>query len=95
MKQRIQSGFNILDETLFLSCIPEEQRKSSVSITVSPFAKDAWIITDGTNVGVMKSIGEAVRDYGIDIVTIGIVPSEFKQYWNYLELEKVIKGTKK
>ena len=45
--------------------------------------------------GVMKSIGEAVRLYGIDIVTIGIVPSEYKHYWNDLDLKKVSKGTKK
>ena len=38
----------------------------------------------------MKSIGEAVRDYGnenkADVVTMGIVPSEYKSYWDYLRI---------
>lgn len=38
----------------------------------------AWIVTGGTNLGVMKHVGEAVRDYGLTsansspIVAIGI-----------------------
>ena len=38
---------------------------------------DAWIITGGTNYGVMKYIGQAVRDHrhttGDEVVVIGIV----------------------
>lgn len=38
----------------------------------------AWIITGGTNAGVMKHVGEAVRDYGLvsastnPIIVIGV-----------------------
>ncbi|KAK7482390.1 hypothetical protein BaRGS_00026409, partial [Batillaria attramentaria] len=38
----------------------------------------AWIITGGTNAGVMKHVGEAVRDYGLTadgrVTAIGIAP---------------------
>ena len=40
------------------------------------YLSDAWIISGGTHNGVMKYVGEAVRDYGIDagknVVAIGI-----------------------
>ena len=29
----------------------------------------AWIVTGGTNTGVMKHVGEAVRDYGLTTTT--------------------------
>ncbi|KAL8563213.1 hypothetical protein ACOMHN_053960 [Nucella lapillus] len=38
----------------------------------------AWIVTGGTNTGVMKHVGEAVRDYGLTaegrVICIGITP---------------------
>ena len=38
----------------------------------------AWIVTGGTNAGVMKHVGEAVRDYGLTadgrVICIGIAP---------------------
>ncbi|XP_025081227.1 transient receptor potential cation channel subfamily M member 2-like isoform X2 [Pomacea canaliculata] len=38
----------------------------------------AWIITGGTNAGVMKHVGEAVRDYGLtaegQVIAIGVAP---------------------
>lgn len=38
----------------------------------------AWIVTGGTNAGVMKHVGEAVRDFGLTserkVTTIGIAP---------------------
>ncbi|XP_035828049.1 transient receptor potential cation channel subfamily M member-like 2 isoform X2 [Aplysia californica] len=38
----------------------------------------AWIVTGGTNTGVMKHVGEAVRDFGLTsegrVMTIGIAP---------------------
>ena len=38
----------------------------------------AWIVTGGTNAGVMKHVGEAVRDYGLTadgrVTCIGIAP---------------------
>ena len=42
------------------------------------FFLGAWIITGGTNAGVMKHVGEAVRDYGLvsastnPIIVIGV-----------------------
>ena len=42
---------------------------------------DAWIVTGGTNAGVMQLVGEAVKDYMVtqgavekEIVALGIVP---------------------
>jgi len=40
----------------------------------------AWIVTGGTHAGVMKHVGEAVKDFGIastsknPVITIGIAP---------------------
>ena len=44
------------------------------------FLQGAWIITGGTHAGVMKHVGEALRDYTMahdskhQVVTIGIAP---------------------
>jgi len=44
------------------------------------FISGAWIITGGMNAGVMKHVGEAVRDYTVthgnknQVVAIGIAP---------------------
>ncbi|XP_048236497.1 transient receptor potential cation channel subfamily M member-like 2 isoform X3 [Haliotis rufescens] len=41
---------------------------------------DAWIVTGGTNAGVMKHVGEAVRDFGLTteahkkVICIGVAP---------------------
>ena len=43
-------------------------------------ATGAWIITGGTHAGVMKHVGEAVKDFGLatssqnPVVAIGIAP---------------------
>ena len=38
----------------------------------------AWIVTGGTNAGVMKHVGEAVRDFGLTadgrVMTLGVAP---------------------
>jgi hypothetical protein len=36
---------------------------------ISVMVTGAWIVTGGTNTGVMKHVGEAVRDYGLTTTT--------------------------
>ncbi|XP_076456247.1 transient receptor potential cation channel subfamily M member-like 2 isoform X2 [Babylonia areolata] len=49
----------------------------------------AWIVTGGTNTGVMKHVGEAVRDYGLTaegrVICIGFAPWGCVQNRNVLE----------
>ena len=48
----------------------------------------AWIVTGGTNAGVMKHVGEAVRDYGLTaegrVVAIGVAP------WGCIQNKEVL-----
>jgi hypothetical protein len=48
------------------------------------FSIDAWLITSGTNVGVVKEVGEALNNYryktrkhGLDVPCIGICTWEY------------------
>lgn len=46
---------------------------------IIPLCEGAWITTGGNYCGVMKHVGKAVRDYGVDsnvqpVVLIGIAP---------------------
>lgn len=47
-----------------------------LSLIVETLFAGAWIVTGGTNAGVMKHVGEAVRDFGLTsegrVITIGI-----------------------
>ena len=53
---------------------------SEIELSFVPFnIAGAWIITGGNYCGVMKHVGKAVRDYGVDsnvppVTLIGIAP---------------------
>ncbi len=54
-----------------------------LSLIICPFI-DAWLITGGTNVGVVKVVGEALNNYryknhkhGLDVPCIGICTWEY------------------
>ena len=59
------------------------------------FATGAWIITGGTYAGVMKHVGEAVRDFGLtaknqgQVIAIGIATWGIIQNRKNLVDEKV------
>lgn len=77
-----------VDFVFFLSCLFSKKKSISISISIRTILGvndcldvvplGAWIITGGTNAGVMKHVGEAVRDYGLvsastnPIIVIGV-----------------------
>ncbi|KAL5271968.1 hypothetical protein ACHWQZ_G000234 [Mnemiopsis leidyi] len=53
--------------------VPYDLRKNfSKGLCVAAKSSNAWIVTGGTDTGVMKMVGEAVYGYPGEIVTIGI-----------------------
>lgn len=72
----------------FILFVLQKKRVFSISISIRTILGvndcldvvplGAWIITGGTNAGVMKHVGEAVRDYGLvsastnPIIVIGV-----------------------
>ncbi|XP_063693719.1 transient receptor potential cation channel subfamily M member-like 2 isoform X10 [Bolinopsis microptera] len=55
-------------------CPPELEKRFKRGLAKAAKSTDAWITTGGTNTGVMKLVGEAVRgtSFGSQIVTIGV-----------------------
>ncbi|KAL5255510.1 hypothetical protein ACHWQZ_G010918 [Mnemiopsis leidyi] len=55
-------------------CPPELEKRFKRGLAKAAKSTDAWIFTGGTNTGVMKLVGEAVRgtSFGSQIVTIGV-----------------------
>ena len=53
--------------------------KTDTFVNMDWFVLGAWVVTGGNYAGVMKHVGKAVRDYGVDrnsapVVCIGIAP---------------------
>ena len=55
------------------SCSKELEKRFKRGLCKAAKSTDAWIFSGGTNTGVMKLVGEAVRgsSFGSQIVTIG------------------------